>query len=110
MNWKDQFKDHTTSTAFSLRLSNHMCTLLYYINEGMYYEYRQISRDFCTPFRALERRGLAEWNPECRAYKQGDEKPEWVYRLTPAGKCTLKLLIMADVVQESKNMKRSKAA
>lgn len=103
MFWRDNFTNHTTGTAFNLRLSHDQASLLAFLEnyEGGEWRSRTGRSTFIPCFHGLERRGLAEHNPAAKVVGMTTPhvKLKWVYRLTPAGKCVLKLLKFARVIK-----------
>ncbi len=96
MSWQDSFRGYATETAFAVSCSRAQVSLMAAIEAG---EWRSWSNaggagNLYTTFRALERRGLAEYNEAQRAHR---DDSDWFYRLTPAGEMVLGLAKMAGV-------------
>ena len=102
MSVNNKFRDHVTSTAFHLSLSNNMIATMVMISRDQWLDggarrfYFNGRDNWSTSYRSLEDRGLAEYNEEARTAI----KVKWVFRLTKAGELTLELLKEAGLVVE----------
>ena len=107
-----KFAKSVTQAAFHLTLSRNMIAALAMIGNQDTTAWSQERKfyfpgydGFTSSFRAIERRGLAEHNPKLKKPLNdslGDDV--WIYRLTPAGKNVLELLIMSGLVKEKETV------
>lgn len=102
--WHENFVRYTTGCAFRVDLSIDMIDLLAVIDTGdmgavVNWRSKMGYGNTIPCFRALERRGLAEHNPGIPGISGPHIKRKWIYRLTPAGKKMLELLVIAELIK-----------
>ena len=101
MSWQNKFDTYVQGTAFNLSLSRNHISLLFAIEADTYLGWtgKGGRSSFIPTFHALERRGLAEYNPAAKlvGFRHPHVKLKWVYRLTPAGQKVAELLRLTSI-------------
>ena len=97
--WRNKLKGHTGQWAFVLTLSRRMCEQLAFLREIDGKEWPAGGNDsfphWVTSNRCLTERGLIEHLPR----PEGVPTMKWnPYRITPAGRAVLDLLVYAGVI------------